>query len=108
MSEKPVLDYEPRPPAPTRRQKIASIALVASCTLAAPSFVVVAYILALHDRYRLMNGEMVNQCLDAAMVCNAIGFILAILAFRLGKEFAGLLGLVHIISLVLLPSFGFA
>jgi hypothetical protein len=108
MSEKPILDYEPRPPTPTRRQKVASIALVSSCTLAAPAVVTVVYVLTLHYRFRLMTAGMVNQCLDAAMVCNGIGCFLAILAFALGRPIAGSVLLFHIMSLFLLPAFGFA
>jgi hypothetical protein len=108
MSEKPVLDYEPRPPVPTRRQKVASVALIVSCTLAVPDIFAVANILVMHYRYRLFDSGFANQCADVALACNGIGLVLAILAFAFGRDIAGLAILFHIICLLLLPTFGIA
>src|SRR4051794_21774847 len=106
MSEKPVLEYQPKPLVSSRRRMACAIALISTCTLATPSLVFgLGDLLGIVHRDWLA-GDQFNQCLRASFVCDGIGFILAIVVVLLGKPMAGaLLLLVHLFGLFILPGF---
>jgi hypothetical protein len=109
MTQKPILDYQPKPATLTRRERASRLTVAAACALAGPSVLCgLSFIFANPVSWRWLSGHQFNLCLEAAGVCNAIGLVPAFAALWLGKATAGgVLFLVHMVCLLLIPSLAY-
>jgi hypothetical protein len=110
LSERPVLDYEPKPAPPTWRQRVGLIAAAITSALAAPILVLALgrFVIDPVDRH-WMAGYEFNGCLDVAWVCSVAGLIAALLAIRYGRpNTGGIMLLLHLSGFLLLPSLAYA
>ena len=78
--------------------------LVVSWTLAVPAFVVIC-LLVLYYRYHLIDATLVDECLNIAWICSALGGATSLASFVLGRSFATIPFLLH---LMVLPGFPWA
>jgi hypothetical protein len=79
--------------------------MIAACMLTIPSVVTVGSSETMVNRLHWLSGATSNQCLFVAMVCNCIGLPVALVALVLGRYSAGIVFLLHLITLYFLPAF---
>jgi len=109
MPEKPTLDYQTPAAKSKMRTLIASLAMVITTTLIFPSVIFAAVDLFVQPVQRhWMNGAAFDVWIGTGVVCNVIGFFVAIVAGILGRTSAWAILILHMLSAFLLPSFGFA